>query len=71
MFETTIDRVERHARSRAGERRREIAERLEAGLPDGIRVEETERGVRLSGRGLNRRAALDPGLGWLIAEVTK
>lgn len=71
MFETMIDRAERAARSRAEARRGEIAERLRAGLPRGIRVEAVEEGVRLSGRGLAARILLDPRLRALFGEVLR
>lgn len=71
MFETLVDRAGRLALARADARRREIAERLEAELPGGIRVETGPEGVRLSGRGLVRRILLDPRLRALMAEVVK
>lgn len=71
MFETLLDRLGRTARARAEARRREIADRLEAGLPGGIRVETAAEGVRLTGRGLARRILLDPRLRALMAEVLK
>jgi len=67
MFERTIERGERLARERAGARRRALAERLRAELPRGVAVAEDEEGVRLSGRGLLRRHALEPRLRGLLA----
>ncbi|HWT11980.1 MAG TPA: hypothetical protein VN231_04440 [Allosphingosinicella sp.] len=67
MFETMADRAGRLARRRAEERRSELAQELAAELRDGVRVEETEQGVRLSGRAIGRRFALEPRLRWLLA----
>ncbi len=44
-----------------------VAEQVEAGLPGGIGVEPVPGAVRLSGRGLKRRSALEPALLWLLA----
>ncbi|MDP8995356.1 MAG: hypothetical protein M3N07_10365 [Pseudomonadota bacterium] len=50
-------------------RRRALAAQLAAELPGGIAAEETEEGVRLSGRGLARRLILDPRLRALIGRL--
>ena len=71
MFERMIERGQRLARERAGARRWALAERLRAELPRGIAVAEDERGVRLSGRGLGRRFALDASLKWLVAGLVR
>ena len=68
MFEKIIARAGRLARERADARSDALAARLAGELPKGIAVERTERGVRLSGRGIARRFALDPRLRWLAAE---
>jgi hypothetical protein len=67
MFERLIARVERLARARARARSLELADALQKGL----QAEAEAGGVRLSGRGLRRRIALDPRLGQLIAGVLK
>lgn len=68
-----FERLERNARSgaeaRAERRRVAIAELLAAELPTGIATERTQGGVRLSGRGLARRLALDPRLRALIGRL--
>lgn len=69
MFERMTERAARLARTRAEARARELAQKMEAELPGGIRVEATERGLRLSGRGLAARFALDGRLRWLAAEL--
>ncbi len=71
MFERLTARVERCARDKAAARAREIAARLADGVPPGIAVEAGPDGVRLSGRGLVRRYALEPALRWLAAEARR
>lgn len=71
MFEATIERAERHARTRAVLRSKELAQDLAAALPAGIESEAVEKGVRLSGRGARRRLALDPALRWLVARLVR
>ena len=62
MLEGLEVRVEALAAARVRARREATAERLAEDVPKGVRVEEVEEGVRLSGRGLLRRSALDPEL---------
>jgi hypothetical protein len=71
MFEELIARVERLAEARAQMRSRALAEQLAITVPKGVQAEADAGGVRLSGKGLRRRAALDPALGQLIAELLK
>ena len=71
MFEALTARAARLASARAAARRHDLAERLADTLPPGVRAEADEEGVRLSGRNLRRRVALDSRLNWLIAELIK
>ena len=71
MFDRLAQRVRRLAGARAAERRRALGERMAAALPRGIRVEESDEGVRLSGRGLARRVALDARLRGLVEELRR
>ncbi len=71
MFERMIERAGRLARRRSDARRRELGERLEAALPKGIAVEETDEGLVLRGRGLARRFALEARLRWLVAGLVE
>ena len=66
-----MERAERLGAARAAARRRDLAERLADALPAGVRAETEEAGVRLSGRNLRRRLALDKRLNWLIAGLIK
>jgi hypothetical protein len=70
-FEALMERAERLAEARARARRRALADRLADALPGGVRAEAEAGGVRLSGRNLRRRLALDNGLNWLIAGLIK
>jgi len=70
-FEALMERAERLAEARARARRRGFADRLEDALPGGVRAKAEAAGVRLSGRNLRRRLALDNGLNWLIAGLIK
>ena len=66
MFERLIIRGAALAGKAARRRRDELAEALrEEAEAAGIRVEESEEGVALSGRGL-ARLALEPALRWLL-----
>jgi hypothetical protein len=67
MFERLETRAQRAAETRADERKQALAERLRALLPPSVRVEADERGVALSGPGLERRIVLDSSLRWTIA----
>lgn len=66
MFETLAARAERAARRRARALSTELAARIEGQRLRGLTVVVDEDGVRLSGRGLGRRFALEPALRWLI-----
>lgn len=69
-----FERLERHVRAaaeaQAARRREEMAATLAAELPAGIEAERTEEGVRLRGRGLRRRLALEPALRALTGRRT-
>ena len=67
MFEALIARAGRAAEMRARTRSAALAARIAAELPGGLTAGADESGVRLSGRGLRRRFALEPGLRWLMA----
>ncbi len=67
MFELLMDRISRTAERRRRERIEALAERMQAAAPLGIAIEPAAEGVRLSGRGLKRRFALEPALRWLTA----
>ena len=53
--------AERAARGRLAR----LAEALREEAPEGVRIDEEEAAVALSGRGLGRRLALEPALRWL------
>ena len=65
MFEALAARAERAARRRAAALSAELADRIEAERLRGVTVAADEDGVRLAGRGLGRRVALEPALRWL------
>jgi len=67
MFEMMEARVRRTAERRARERAAVLAEALRANLPPGIAAEAVDDGVRISGRSIGRRFAVEPTLRWLIA----
>jgi uncharacterized protein YbjQ (UPF0145 family) len=67
MFDRVIGRALRRAERRAMESMVELTERMRAEAPHGIEVEATSEGVRLSGRGLRLRIALEPALRRLLA----
>ena len=69
MLERVIARVERAAAARARSAIRRLAERIRDESPSGIQATEEAGGIRLSGRALRRRFALDPALRWLIARL--
>jgi hypothetical protein len=71
MFEKMIERAGRLARRRAEARRGELGKRLEAALPKGIAVEETDEGLVLRGRALSHRFALEARLRWLVAGLVE
>lgn len=60
MFERLEQAARRLAQLRVQHRVRAISETLREIPPRGIKVELTDTGVRLSGRGLKRRLTLDP-----------
>jgi len=65
MFERMVERAARQAERRAESRVRELTQRLRAQLPAGIRAEAAKGRVRLTGKSLRRRFALEPGLRWI------
>ena len=71
MFDKAMERAGRKAEARARARRDALAQRLADELPRGIRVERAGDAVRLSGRGLARRFALDARLRWLVAGLIR
>lgn len=71
MFEALIARIERRSARRAAEVARDVAESLTASAPASVSVVADENDVRLVGRGLVRRFALDPALRWLVAGVVR
>lgn len=71
MFEPLTARAARAAERRARERAAALAEEIRAVLPGDIRVEAEAQGVRLSGRALRRRLALDSALRWTLLGLTR
>jgi hypothetical protein len=69
MFERIMKRAMRVAEARARAKTAELAERMRKELPQGIDVTVEDRGIRLLGRHLARRFALDPALRWLTARL--
>ncbi len=69
MFERLTERAVRKAEQRTQARIERLATDIEAALPAGIRCAAAPDGMRLSGRGLRRRFALDPALRWLTAAL--
>jgi ABC-type transport system involved in cytochrome bd biosynthesis fused ATPase/permease subunit len=69
MFERAMERARRAAEARAKARAAALAEQMREEAPRGIEVFVDNAGVRLSGRGLGRRFALDPALRWLAARL--
>ncbi|HEX8214269.1 MAG TPA: hypothetical protein VF582_02225 [Allosphingosinicella sp.] len=65
MLAQMAERVRRKAEQRAQELVLELTQRLRAELPGAIEAEADEGGVRLTGRNLRRRFALEPALRWL------
>ncbi len=66
-----FERLRLHGAALAGKaarrRRDELAGALREEAPAGVEVGVEEEGIRLSGRGLRRRFALEAGLRWLLA----
>jgi hypothetical protein len=71
MFDSLIARAGRAAERRAAERARLLAAALAGALPGDIAVAEDADGVRLMGRALKRRLALDPALKWTIVGLIR
>ena len=71
MFESLMARVERAARRRAKERCEALADRARGMLPRGIEAEAADGGVRISGRRLVARLAVEPGLRWLLERMIR
>jgi hypothetical protein len=68
MFERMIQRAQRLAEARRARRIEDAAVRLAEAL-SGVGVERVEEGVRLSGRGLRRRMALDAELRTIVERL--
>jgi hypothetical protein len=71
MFAALAARAARRAEARVKARREALAETLADALPPGVSAQAAEDGVRLAGRGLRRRYALDAALRWMIAEAMR
>jgi hypothetical protein len=69
MFERITERAVRAAEAKARARAAQLAAGMKKELPRGIEVVVEDRGIRLSGRQLARRFALDPALRWLTARL--
>jgi hypothetical protein len=67
MFERLMLHGAALAQRAAGKRIEALAAELGEEAPEGVRVSEEDQGVALTGRGLERRFALDPELRWLLA----
>lgn len=65
MFERLMLHGAALAQKAARARRAALVAALDEAVPDDIRVSEGEDGVAISGRGLERRFAVDPELRWL------
>ena len=71
MFEALIARAAARAERRARAKAAALADALREMLPRGIEVTSDDAGVRLAGRGLSRRFALDARLSWTILGLIK
>jgi hypothetical protein len=71
MFEALTAGAARAAQRRAQERAQRLAAEMGAAMPSDIEVAADERGVRLSGRALRRRLALDPALKWTLRGLVR
>jgi hypothetical protein len=71
MFERLMIEAAALAEQAAKRRRGELAAALAEEAPAGVRVDEVEEGVALSGRGLVRRFALEPALRWLLVRQSR
>ena len=70
MFEKLEARVRRAAVARAARLADEMVGRLAGQLPPGISVEAGSESVRISGRAIKRRLALEPALRALFGGLT-
>lgn len=66
MFERLMLHGAALAGKAARRRRDSLAGTLREEAPAGVEVDVEEEGIVLSGRGLRRRFALEPGLRWLV-----
>lgn len=71
MFEALTARAAALARRQVQVRTAKLAGALREALPREIEVATDEEGVRLAGRALSRRFALDAGLRWTIMGLIK
>lgn len=71
MFEALVARIDRRSARRATELARDIAESLTVSMPASVSVLAEENGVRLAGRELVRRFALDPAVRWLVTGAVR
>jgi|GEM_PF-4248836 len=69
MFEGLTARAAAAGEARRRAVRARIAAALRAEAPRGVRIEEVDAGVRLSGRGLLLRSMTDPALRWIGARL--
>lgn len=69
MFERMTARAMRLAQAKARVTAGELADRMKSELPKGVNAVAEDNGIRLSGRQLARRLALDPALRWLTARL--
>jgi hypothetical protein len=67
MFERLMLHGAALAAKAARRRRSALAEALREEAPAGVEVSEEDEAVLLSGPGLGRRFAVEPGLRWLVA----
>jgi hypothetical protein len=70
MFEGLVARGAALADAARLRRRSTVAAQLREEVPRGVRVDEVEDGVRLSGRGLLLRSIFDPALRWIGARAS-
>jgi len=66
MFERLFQSAHRTAERRARARSAALAARIADDVPEDVTVEPVAGGVLVSGRGLRRRAVLEPALRWPI-----
>lgn len=70
MFETLMARGAVLAERQRRLRKAAVAADLREGVPTGVRVEEVDAGVMLSGRGLIRRSIAEPAVRWIAARLS-